>query len=265
LSGPAADPRFPVRDVGPYSARNTSKGALLDEAARVVAGLVGGRSLAELRADALRGDLLRQTAYETRRRIWDALHFRLFAHGVGWVVEDLKRALVAGPHCPEFVSLVYLHFVLRDRLTFDVVTDVVWERWQNAPHGIGRHDVLALLDRAAGAQPQIMRWTDRSRRTLAGSILTALRDFGLLRGSQRKTVVRPPLPLATAEHVVRLLTCEGVRGQGVLLDPTWRLFLLSEADVAHQLALLSRERRLRFERGGAAVVLETPAAWEAER
>ena len=71
---------------------------------------------------------------------------------------------------------------------------------------------------------------------LATSILTALHDFGLLNGTQKKNIVRPLLPLSTAEHLLHILIGEGLRGSEVLSDSTRRLFLLSPDDVAHILS-----------------------------
>jgi hypothetical protein len=117
------------------------------------------------------------------------------------------------------------------------------------------------MDRACETQPQIRRWSESSRRKLSTNILTALRDFGILKGTQKKQVVKPLLPLATAEIILRLLTSEGRRGGEVLEDPTWRLFLLSQNEVAHAMLQLAQQKRIRFEKAGDTVVLETPDEW----
>ena len=75
-----------------------------------------------------------------------------------------------------------------------------------------RNDVLDLLDQKAEEHPAIQRWAETSRVKLAGNILTALRDFGALEGTQKIYLVRPSLPLSTAEHLLRILTVEGCRG-----------------------------------------------------
>ena len=96
----------------------------------------------------------------------------------------------------------------------------------------------------------------------AGSVLTALRDFGVLEGKQKKTLVKPLLPLATAEAILRIMISEGYRGRQVLENHAWRLFLLTEAEVAQVLGRLAQAGTIRFEKVGTTVVLETPVAWE---
>jgi hypothetical protein len=158
--------------------------------------------------------------------------------------------------------LLYLLYALRDRLTFDFVSNVLWARCHEARPVISRNEILDFLKQAAGRQLQIERWTESTRIKLAGSILTALRDFGVLEGQQKKVLIRPFLPLSTAEALLRVLTVEGCRGRQAIQDATWRLFLLTERDVASTLAKLAQLGRIRFEKTGTTVVLETPAEWQ---
>lgn len=251
-----------VRDRGPYSARNSSKGALIDEAGRVFSALAGGSSLEAVREQVYQGNLLAQRSRQNRERIWASIHQRYLVHNAVWLTSRLTDAVRSGPYCREFVSLLYLLYALRDRLAFDFVTTVLACRASATRPVITRNDVLDLIKQAADAQPHVERWSESTRVKLAGSILTALRDFGLLEGQQKKVLVRPPLPLVTAEALLRVLIREGLRGRQVIEDSSWQLFLLSRADVAAMLAQLAQQGSIRFERAGATVVLETPPAWE---
>ncbi len=251
-----------IRDTGPYSTRNIAKGASIGDAGRVFSALQQGMTIQQVRDEAHEGTLLPQSGRSSRERIWASLHHRYLTHRVEWIIGDLTEAFIVGPLSQEFISLLYLHYALRDHLTYDFITDVLWNMgWEGHPT-VSRNDVLDLLDRAAPDQPQVLRWTEVSRRKLANSIVTALRDFHVLEGTRDKTLVRPPLPLSTAEHLLRILTVEDCRGREVIEDPTWRLFMLTEQDVAATLAKLSREGNIHFEKVGMTVVLQTPPQWE---
>jgi len=250
-----------IRDPGPYSSRYSSKGSLLTEAGNIIDGLSEGFSIEEVRRQSLDGTILPQPTFASRRKIWRDLHYRLLSHEPLWVEDSLKEARRRGSQSPEFVSLIYLHYALRDRLTYDFVTTIIWDKWQNGQTEINREDMLSLLDNASREQPQIHRWAESTRLKLAGSILTALRDFGILAGAQRKRIVRPVLPLSTAEHLLRILISEDVRGRQVLEDFTWRLFLCTQEDVANVLGRLDQEKRIQFERTESIAVLQTPDAW----
>jgi len=251
-----------VRDTGPYSARNSSKGALIDEARRVFAALALGQSVESVREEVFRGTLLTQRSRENRERIWTSIQQRYLSPTTPWLTSQLANLCESGAHSREFVTLLYLLYALRDRLTFDFVTKVLSDKGHQSRPVVYRNDVLDLLNQAAGREPQIERWSESTRIKLAGSILTALRDFGVLEGQQKKFLVRPDLPLSTAEALLRVLIAEGCRGRHVLRDSAWRLFLLTEPEVASSLAKLAQQGTIRFEKAGATVVLETPREWE---
>jgi hypothetical protein len=257
LRAPAA-----LRDCGPYSTRNTGKGALIDEAGQVFGALARGMTVDQVRRQVFAGSLLRQRSVNSRKGAWKQLHYRYLAHGIAWVTSALVEGWRQGSQSLEFASLLYLHYALRDRLTFDFVGEVLWTKGYRSRSAVSRNEVLDLLDGKAADQPRIARWTQSSRVKLAGNVLSALRDFGVLEGVQKKFLVRPPLPPSTAAHLVRVLVAEGVRGREVVEDPTWRLFLLTEREVAACLSRLAAAGVLRFEKAGTTVVLQTPQAWE---
>ena len=250
-----------IRDIGPYSTRNASKGALLEETSRVMAALASGLSLDEVRQQALEGVLLQKNTLTNRRTVWQRINYRLFAHGAPWVISDLIEAYQRGPYSPEFISIVYLQYCLRDHLAFDFTTEVIWNRYLEDRLLISRHDILSFLDEASYEQPTIMDWSDTTRRKVATSTLTAFRDFGLLRGTQKKYITQPPLPSFTAQHLLRGLVSEGLKGTDIVNSKTWCLFLRSPGEVSNSLIELGRENHIRYERMGSRVVLETPVEW----
>jgi hypothetical protein len=252
------------RDVGGYSARNSSKGALLEETARVFLLISTGASLDTVREQVFRGSVLTQRSFHNRKRIWTTISHRYLLKNEQWLELLLSQKCQLGAHCAEFSSLLYVLYALRDRLTFDFVTQVLWLKDHWTRPAISPNDILDLLTAAVPDQPQIARWSEATRIKLARSVLTALRDFGLLEGKQKKVLVQPPLPLATAEIILRILVREGFRGRQILENHAWRLFLLKESDVAQVLSKLAFDGIIRFEKAGTTVVLETPSAWESE-
>lgn len=247
------------RDLGALSTRNSSKGALVAEAQAVFRAFHGGTPLEKFRQQCLRGTILGQRARETRHRIWEAIHWRFFAwHPPQWVLTDLVEAAGDDSTAPRFVGLVYLHFARRDRLTFEFVTTKLWELWQSKTVEVRRDDVLDFLAACEDVHPKVRIWRETTRKKLAGNVLSALRDFGLLKGVQRKIIQQPAVSPEVALHLCRLLYAEGLRGRAVLEARDWRLFLWGPHQAAEALARLAQVGRLRFERSGKTVVLEVP-------
>jgi hypothetical protein len=243
------------RDTGPISARNSSKGALLPEAHAVFRALASGKSPIEVRAACLTGTLLRHPSRETRRRIWQSLDWRYFAWGPpSWILADLAESAKADASDRRFVGLAYVHYARRDRLTFNFVTDKLWSLRKEGARDVHRSDVMDFLNELANGG----RWRESTRTKLAGNVLSALRDFGLLTGVQRKRLQRPVVAREVALHLCRLLDAEGLRGRALLEARDWRLFLWDIEDTSQALAGLAQRGDIRFERSGRTVVLEVP-------
>ncbi|HPZ07041.1 MAG TPA: DUF1819 family protein [Candidatus Eremiobacteraeota bacterium] len=244
-----------------YSARNSSKGALIEEAGKIFSALNEGLSLPEIRTLTMKGSLLSQRAWNTRKRIWTALHYRYFTHHIDWVIEDIKKACINGQESREFISMLYLHYVLRDKVTYDFITQILWQKWCEGKKIVSPEEILYLLDNLSAEYQQIKKWAEKSRKKLAVSILSALRDFGILSGKYKKTILQPVLPLFTAAHLLRILTFEGHLGREILKDPTWKIFLSTEQDISHVLTKLSQTNLIHYEKTGNTVVLQTPEEW----
>jgi hypothetical protein len=245
-----------VREVGTFSSRNSSKGSMLKEAFALFSAARSGVAPENLRSAVMGGSILPRAAYETRRTVGRLLHHRYLSVLPGWVARAMADATKQGMQSPEFVSLAYLHYALRDRLTFEFVTGPVWTRWRQQATHLDRGDFLLFLGQQAPDHPEIGKWRDITQKRLASSNLSALRDFGLLRGVQRKHIQRPTVGYEAVFHLVCILMAEGLHGRAILEAPDWRLFLWSEADVAAALAELSQRRWIRFEKGGRTTMLE---------
>lgn len=245
-----------ARDRSPLSSRNTSKGALVDEAHAVFSAINRGMTADEVRAAIQNGEILRKTAFETRRKILDLLTYRYFWPGSDWSVQSLAKATESGVRSPAFVSLAYLYYVLRDRFAFELITGPIWERWQNRSTSITKADLLQFLEQQSAAEPQIKKWRESTRSKLAQSTLAALRDFGLLRGTLIKQIQKPVTAPETTFHLLCILLAEGQDGRSIVEARDWRLFLWSESEVAQALGELAQKRWIRFEKSGRTVMLE---------
>lgn len=244
-----------IRDTGPISSRNTSKGALVQETFRVFNGTKGQFDIPTIKQNILVENILHKTSYETRRKIWNAIEHRYLSVCPQWIGGALAAATVKGIQSADFLSLAYLYFALRDRLTFEFVRGPVWEKWQRGVTSITQGDFFEFLEQLTDESPQIKKWRETTRIRLARMTLASLRDFGLLRGTQVKHIQRPPVAPETVYHLLSVLHAEDKEGRAIIEAPDWRLFLWAEAEVANALSGLAQQRWIEFERAGSTVIL----------
>ncbi|MDM8532160.1 DUF1819 family protein [Anaerolineales bacterium HSG25] len=245
-----------LRDSGPISSRNTSKGALIQETFNLFKGINAEFTAADIRQVILVENTLNKSSYETRRKIWNAIKHRYLTIAPQWVGEGLHHATKQGIQSVDFLSLAYLHYTLRDRLTFELVMGPIWERWQHGKTLITRDEGLMFLQQLAEQSPHINKWRDSTRKRLISMSLTALRDFGLLKGVQKKHIQQPAIANETVYHLICVLLAEGKQGRAILQAPDWRLFLWSEVEVNNALGKLAQQDWLNYERVGETVMLQ---------
>ena len=252
--GQAADLQR-VRDRSEPSSRGTAKGGLIKESFAVFGAIAPGFSFDEVRTGILDGRLLQKTSIETRRSIWMALRHRYFSLDP-YVARSLARATALGLDSVEFRSLAYLYYAIRDRVVFEFVTGPIWEKWRSGSTSLDPIDFFEFLDALAVEHPDLKRWRESTRIRLGQNVFSALRDFGILTGTQRKNIQQPGVAPETLFHLLSILWAEGLRGTSLLAAPDWRLFLLSESQVAEHLAGFARREWIRFERSGRITILE---------
>jgi len=209
-----------------------------------------------VRREVMEARLFQKASYENRCRIWDLLNFRYFAPKSKWVINALAEASLKGARAPEFTSLAYLYYALRDRMVFDFVTGPIWRMWLDRSRAVGTTTFFEFLEAVSHEHPEVKRWREATRGKVGQSNLAALRDFGLLLGVQNKQIQRPTITLETAFHLLCVLAAEGHQGRSALEASDWALFLWGESDVADALHRMAQARWIRFERGGRTVILE---------
>lgn len=238
-----------------FSPRNSSKGAVVKEAFSLFRALDFASSHDDLRKKVLDGDVFQKGSFETRKSIWKALRHRYLAVAPDWVAKSLVRSTEYGLQSSEFLSLSYLYYSLRDRLTLEFILGPVWEKWQNGVTTLDRSDFQVYLENLATDNFEIKKWHDSTKKKLASQALSALRDLGLLKGIQVKHIQRPTIASETVFHLLCILIAEGKEGRAIIESPEWRLFLWNEADISNALLTLAQKRWINFEKSGSTVIL----------
>lgn len=143
-----------------------------------------------------------------------------------WVLNDLVTFANTEPLDALRASLL-LHVCRQDHLLYSVVQTLIIPKWEQGDVLIDISHVQRFLDAATNEHPEIAEWTYITRKKLCSTVLSTLRDYGLLQGTARKRIVEPVVPKFVANHLSHLLRAEGIDSQGIEHHPDWRLWLLT--------------------------------------
>jgi hypothetical protein len=223
------------RTTGGYLPTNASKTGLLEETRTFLLALDQLESISAARQALVDGELP-QRSRETRDTIVGIIQQRLTRwFPPAWVYRDLIR-FAHDRSQPSLPAALLIHVVRQDALLADFVQREIRPRWERGDHVLVRADVQRFLDQALEHHPEIDAWSRETREKLAGNMLSILRDYGLLRGREKKQIVEPLVPSAVVEHLIRLLRAEGVAEEALADHPDWSIWLWDKRRASQALA-----------------------------
>lgn len=244
----------------PYYSRLSSRSALYTEFHLLLNGQQAALSSAEYRALVLQDNCLARASVSVRRKLWKEIKARyrlesndpLFAaFWTEWrrCVSESERGLTA-----------YILFALNDHLVTDLGTEWLFPLLRRAPAEIRVADVLAFIQRAESSHPEVQSWSSDTRHAVSQKYTASIRDFGLAKGSVRKTTVRPALYGAPVRLLIRALRLAGMVPLDLVRAPAFRLLGLDVGEIIDALGELNRLGALRFRMQGDVVELDTKEA-----
>lgn len=245
-----------IRQHDKYIPRNTARAGCIDEYWLLFGEIAKSRDIGKVRQDLLDGVILGNYAFNTRYTLWKVFRTRYLTIPDPWVMNELVSASQRGPQSPEFVSLLYLYFILRDKLAFDFVTETVWDKWQKNDLLLQTVNFGRFFDDLSQEYTDLQKITASTKKKLISNTLSTLTDFGLTTTGKHRTIIRPPVVPRTAFHLVRLLSLEVRSGKEIVEAKDWRIFLWDQQDVSRMLTKLSQKKWIRYEKSGNIVNFE---------
>jgi hypothetical protein len=101
-------------------------------------------------------------------------------------------------------------------------------------------------------------WSEITRQRVAGGLLKAAVDFGLLRGSGVKEFASYHLPEQSFLYLLHAMRDQHLSPTRVISSPEWRMFLMAPDDVERELLRLHQFKKLHYEAAGTLLQLTLP-------
>lgn len=240
------------------SYRSTELNANLTKGSGNVADVV--RLLREWRPGEERGAYLRRVVDEnllgrtTRARARDVaqnvLGRRYLPYGGTEPAARLAALVTAGASAEVVGRLLYYHAALAERLLYCVVAEPIYESRARGVDWISVYDLRRFIARLSASGLTTRPYSESVVEKLAGAVLTALRDFRVVTGTQRKRLAPVHVPHEVVGYVAYALREEDASAKRIMEHADWRLFLLTPAEVEAAVLDADRHGYFRYQSAG---------------
>ena len=239
----------------PYTSRLSARSALYTDLQLLLDARDQTGIDADYRSLIIEGNCLARGSTAARHKMWKELRTRYILDGE----HPLFAAFLAEwSQCnsePERGLTAYLLLALNDRLVADLGIEFLFPLLRRAPAELRVGDVRGFIDRSSKNHEEVLCWSDQTRKAVAQKYTASMRDFGLAKGTVRKTTVRPALHPCPMRLLVRALRIGGAKDFDVISSPAFRLLALEGSEVIDALSELNRQESLSFRTQGDVVEL----------
>jgi len=241
---------------GPYLSRLSARSALYTDLSVLLRMVNGAPDREAVHYLVVTDNVLTRPSAAARAKLWQELKTRYVLDPEHPLFAAFQREWRRCEGDPERALTAYVLLALNDRLVADLGTEWLYPLLRGAPRELRVGDVLAFLDHSAEAHPEVKRWTDETRLAIAQKYGASVRDFGLARGSVRKTTIRPALYGAPVRLLVTGLRLAGSKDEEILRSKAFRLLAIAEEEVVDALGELHRVGALTFRMQAGLIELE---------
>ena len=197
------------------------------------------------------GALARTTARRARNIVAEMFAPRYLVAG-GEPAARLKRLLEARLPAEDLVQLFFLHTARAQAIFGEFVTDVYWPQYEAGALRLGRRQAEDFIRKALDEGRMRKRWTDSTRRRVAGYLIGCCTDFGLLDETQRsdRAIKRFAIRPAVSLYLAYELHVAGRSDAAVISHDDWRLFGLETRQALKTVQELAHNGHLIVQAGG---------------
>lgn len=247
---PALDPS------APYLSRLSARSALYTELHILLDAANRSSSPVDFRELVIDENRLSRSTASARAKLWQELKTRYrLAHEDRLLLTFLEEWRRCKSEAERGLT-AYVMFALNDRLVCDLGTEWLFPLLRRAPAEIRVAEVRAFVSLAGRAHPEVKAWSEQTSLAVAQKYCASIRDFGLAKGTVRKSTVRPALYASPVRLLVRALRLAGTAPLDLLRAPVFRLLALDGAEIVDALGELNRLGALRFRMQGDVVELD---------
>lgn len=155
--------------------------------------------------------------------------------------------------------ILYFHAARSDSLLHDVVIEILGPMQASGIVDIDSAAIQRRLSEWVKKGLTAKEWSQATTIRVSRSVLTALRDFGVLQGAVNKRIAPAYMPVTAFAYIAFYLKQHQPSGAKLLEHPDWRLFFLNPELVERFLLEANQHDLLEYHAAGSVTRLTFPA------
>jgi len=211
----------------------------IDETKRILRTYVECESYEELERKVIEDNILNKNTDEYRTNILREITRRHIPDKEEYTETPLMQIMATDVRSDVIDWCLYYEFA-QDPFIYFVTLEFLYPEFERGTLSVQAVDIVAFIE---SIQMDYADLRDRSESTIneaATKYLTALRNFGLLEGSQRKEFAVTYVPDETIAYVVYRLFQKGAKSASEVIEhDDWKLFLMNESEVQRRVRDIS--------------------------
>ena len=242
----------------PYTSKIIKAGALLADTKMLLSQWDTAVSTADNLAHARQTNIFGKAS---RSRVEDILTIFRQRYLTDPDVTAALVTLVKGQISQEILNpILYFHAAQSDALLHDAVTDLLAGLQVNGRSQISSDQVQQWIRGQIDQGKTVSPWSDHTISRAARTILSTLRDFGVLQGAVNKRLAPAYLPVNAFAYIAFYLQQSQPSGRLLLEHPEWQLFFLPRSGVERFFVEAQLRRLLDYHAAGSVVRITFPTA-----
>jgi len=211
----------------------------IDETKRILRTYAGCESYQELESQVVEKNILNKNTDEYRTNILREVTRRHIPDTEKYTETPLIQVMSADVRSDVIDWCLYYEFA-QDPFIRLVTLDFLYPEFERGTLSVQTTDIVTFIE---SIQEDYDDLRDRSESTVNGAAtkyLTALRNYGLLEGTQRKEFAVTYIPDETVAYVVYRLFQKGTKSASDVIEhDDWKLFLMNESEVQRRIRDIS--------------------------
>ena len=235
-----------------WIAHNTT---YIEETKLLLAEYVEHQSFEELRERVQEDNILNKQTSKYRRDVLREVARLYISSKTEFVETPLMRAVTSDVDDAVKDWLIYYEFS-QNHLLYTLTTELLYPEYTAGTMYIEASDIQAFIRQLEDNHPEISEWSQSTVEEASTKYLSALKNFGLLKGVQRKEFAVFYVPDEVIAYVFyQIIECKEQTVEDIVKHPDWQLFLFDMNEVRRRLEGIN-PRYVRYERRGSTERIE---------